>query len=150
MQPALAQVIERALAADPTDRYASAREFLEALRGAAAGAAVPAGPRASPGSRRGARWLIGAAAVAVLAALAFDGGGRRPFDPRRVAIAGMSNETGDSALSYLEVLTTARLTAALAGPRGLRVVTSAIMVPPRLSPGLEVDSLDDRARLRIA
>ena len=60
----------------------------------------------------------------------------------------MSNETGDSALSYLGSLATDRLTAALANTPGVHVVLSATVIPSRVNPGVQIDSLDDPARLR--
>jgi TolB-like protein len=60
----------------------------------------------------------------------------------------MSNETGDSALSYLGPLATDHLTAALGNTPGVRVVVSARIIPSRVNAGVQVDSLDDPARLR--
>jgi TolB-like protein len=76
------------------------------------------------------------------------GSTRDRLEPRRVVVARLSNETGDSALSYLGGLAADRLTATLAGVPGFEVVTSARVIPSRRSAGLQVDSLDDPARLR--
>jgi hypothetical protein len=65
-----------------------------------------------------------------------------------VVVARLSNETGDTALSYLGGLAADRLTASLAGIPGLEVATSARVIPSRLTTGLRVDSLDDPSRLR--
>jgi len=143
--PAVGQVITRSLAPDPADRYGSAGEFLEALHDAASGVAEPGAGRASPAWGL-ARWWIGA--VVALGVLALYATRSRSLDPRRVVVARMSNETGDSALSYLGSLATDRLTAALANTPGVQVVLSATVIPSRVNSGVQVDSLDDPARLR--
>ena len=97
---------------------------------------------------RWARWSIGVLAAGALSLLAFFGTGHETLDPRRVVIARMSNETGEGRLSYLGPLATDRLTEALAQTRGLRVATSATIIPSQVNPGLQVDTLDDPARLR--
>ena len=137
---AVEALLDKALAADPADRFASASEFLAALRGRER---IRRPSRAS-------RWLMGVLAAAALAALVFfgDADGRPALEPRRVVVARLSNETGDSALAYLGALAADRLTASLAGIPGLEVVTSARIIPSRLTTGLKVDSLDDPARLR--
>jgi len=60
----------------------------------------------------------------------------------------MSNETGESTFAYLGGLATDRLTASLARAPGVKVVTSATIIPSRLTTGLQVDSLDAPERLR--
>jgi TolB-like protein len=74
---------------------------------------------------------------------------RRPsFDPARIVVARLSNETGDSTLGYLGELAADRITASLAGLQGIEVVTSATIIPSRLTTGLQVDTLDDPSRLQ--
>jgi eukaryotic-like serine/threonine-protein kinase len=144
--PAIGQVIAKSLAPDPAARYGSAREFLEALHGAATGAAEPGITISASRAWSLARWWI--VAVAVLGALALYATRSRSFDPTRVVVARMSNETGDSTLSYLGPLATDHLTAALANTPGVHVVVSATIIPSRVNSGVQVDSLDDPARLR--
>ena len=141
----LGEVITRSLAPDPSHRYRSASEFLEALHAAAGDGPEPRARRSSPAWGL-ARWWIGAALG--LGLLALYATWPKSLDPRRVVVARMSNETGDSALSYLGSLATDRLTAALANTPGVHVVLSATVIPSRVNPGVQVDSLDDPARLR--
>jgi eukaryotic-like serine/threonine-protein kinase len=141
--PELAALVEQSLAADPAERVPTAGAFLAALHGPA-GSAAPAKPRL----RLRAEWLVPALGVAALAALGLHDRGPRTLDVRRVVVARLSNETGDSALSYVGGLAADRLTASLAGMAGLHVATSARVIPSRLTTGLQVDSLDDPGRLR--
>jgi TolB-like protein len=138
-------VVERAIAADPADRFATAADFLVALRSPSGAVPSPARPARSWPRLRGTIGMVGAGA---LVALAIHDTGRPRFDPRRIVVARLSNETGDSSLSYLSPLATDHLTAALAGAPGITVVTSATIMPSRLTRGLKVDSLDDPERLR--
>ncbi len=140
--PELAALVEQSLAADPAERVPTAGAFLAALH-EPAGIAAPARRR-----RRLAEWLVPALGVAALAALGLHDRGPRTLDVRRVVVARLSNETGDSALSYVGGLAADRLTASLAGMAGLHVATSARVIPSRLTTGLQVDSLDDPGRLR--
>ena len=145
VSPELEAVVSKALAPDPADRFASATEFLAALRSPPA---LPAGrPRLLGGSRR-LRWTAALLGVVGLATLARYGAGRSELDPRRIVVARMSNETGESTFTYLGGLATDRLTASLAGAPGITVVTSATIIPSRLTTGLQVDSLDAPERLR--
>jgi serine/threonine-protein kinase len=139
----VAAVLATALAADPAERFSGVTEFLAALRAPDRMAPAAAG-------RRRWRWLLPGAAAVALAALVLygEGEGRRALEPRRVVVARLSNETGDTALSYLGSLAADRLTASLAGIPGLEVATSARVIPSRLTTGLRVDSLDDPSRLR--
>jgi serine/threonine protein kinase len=144
----LEAVVDKALASDPDDRFATAAEFLSALRSPPTGRLVRPG---SLGSRL--RWgaaLLGGLAAAALAfrALVRYGDGRSGLDPRRIVVARMSNETGESTFAYLGSLATDRLTASLAGTPGIRVVTAATIIPSRLTTGLQVDSFDAPERLR--
>jgi TolB-like protein len=144
----LEAVVDKALASDPDDRYATAAECLSALRSPSAGRL---GRRGSAGSLvRWAAALLGGLAAAALAfgALARYGGSRPELDPRRIVVARMSNETGESTFTYLGALATDRLTASLAGTPGIRVVTAATIIPSRLTTGLQVDSFDAPERLR--
>jgi eukaryotic-like serine/threonine-protein kinase len=146
VSPELQAVVAKALAPDPADRFASATEFLAALRSPPA---LLEGRRGSRGRSRQLRWtaaLLGG--VVALATLARYGAGPSELDPRRIVVARMSNETGESTFAYLGGLATDHLTASLAGTPGIKVVTSATIIPSRLTTGLQVDSLDAPERLR--
>jgi serine/threonine protein kinase len=145
VSPELDALIGRALAADPADRVPTATAFLAALRAPA----EPAGPaRQRSRLRLRAQWILPALGVTALAALGLHDRRPLPLDVRRVVVARLSNETGDTAMSYLGGLAADRLTASLAGLPGFEVVTSARVIPSRLTTGLSVDSLDDPGRLR--
>jgi serine/threonine-protein kinase len=140
----LAATVERALAADPADRFPTVTSFLAALQS----------PQANPSNthRPRVRSLLGWAgallvAAALMALVLLYGTGHSTLDPRRIVVARLSNETGDSTLAYLGGFATDRLTASLVGSPGVKVVTSATIIPSRLTTGLQVDSLDDPARL---
>jgi eukaryotic-like serine/threonine-protein kinase len=137
----LEAVLQRSLAADPADRYQSAADWLEALR--------ETRRRSQPAARRPkvVRWLVGLALVIGVGLLVYGDPARPALDRRRVVIARMSNETGDSTLGYVGSLLADRLTASLARVPGIRVATSVVVLPSRVNPGLVVDSLDDPARL---
>jgi eukaryotic-like serine/threonine-protein kinase len=146
VSPQLEAVVGRALAADPADRFASATDFLAALRSPTGDLPSAARPTRS---RRRLRWPIGVVSAGAFVALAIHAAGQPRFDPRRVVVARLSNETGDSSFSYLSPLATDHLTASLAGAPGITVVTSATVLPSRLAPGLQLDSLDDPERLHV-
>jgi eukaryotic-like serine/threonine-protein kinase len=144
VSPQLEAVVQRALAADPADRYATATDFLAALRapdGALAGAARPKRQR-----RLG--WSVAMVGAVALAGLGIHDTREPRFDPGRMVVARLSNETGDSSLSYLGSLAADHLTGSFAGTPGIVVVTSATIMPSRLTGGLRLDSLDDPERLR--
>jgi serine/threonine-protein kinase len=142
VSPHLEAVVKRAMAADPADRFATATDFLAALRSPAGGLSSEARPTRG---RHRLRWPIGMVGAAAFVALAIHDTGQPRLDPRRIVVARLSNETGDSSLSYLSPLATDHLTATLAGAPGMVVVTSATIMPSRL---LRMGSLDDPERLR--
>ncbi len=86
----LDRTLARALARDPTQRFANGAEFREALTASTA----PPRPRRLV-------WMgAGAAALALIgAALAFLPRRAESLDPKRVVVAGFENKTGDSALA---------------------------------------------------
>ncbi len=142
----LEMVIRKAMDPDPAQRFASAADFLAALR--SPDNETMAG-QSNPRRRRRVRWATGLIGTSALLALGIQDVERPRLDPHRVVVALPSNETGDSSLSYLGHLTADRLTAALAGAPGLTVVTSATTMPSRLTRGIQDDSLDDPLRLRL-
>ena len=140
--PAVAAAVEKALAADPADRFPTAAAFLTSLR-----SAPDELPARGPHGRRQTRWVAALTIAGTVAAVLLYDTRRPPFDPARIVVARLSNETGDSTLGYLGELAADRITASLAGHRGIEVVTSATIIPSRLTTGLQVDTLDDPSRL---
>jgi serine/threonine protein kinase len=138
----LEAVVERAIAADPDERFATVTDFLVALRSPAD---TLLSTTRSTRNRHRLHWTIRMVGVSALVALGLHDSGEPRFDPRRAVVARLSNETGDSSLSYLSALATDHLTAALARAPGIVVVTSATIMPSRLTRG---DSLDGPERLR--
>jgi TolB-like protein len=141
--PAVAAAVEKALAADPADRFPTAAAFLTSLR-------VPQVEEPSARGVHGRRrtpWMLALAIAATVAAALLYDTRRLSFDPARIVVARLSNETGDSTLGYLGELAADRITASLAGRQGIEVVTSATIIPSRLTTGLQVDTLDDPSRL---
>jgi serine/threonine-protein kinase len=141
VSPHLEAVVATAIAADPADRFATATDFLAALRSPAA--TVPSVAR--PARRPWLRWTMGMIGAGALVALAIHDTGQPRVDPRRIVVARLSNETGDSSFSYLSPLATDHLTASLAAAPGIVVVTSATLMPSSLA---RVDSRNDPERLR--
>ncbi len=167
--PALVAAIARAMEEDPNRRFptgAALAAALEAagLEAAAAsgdppGAAGTAGFRAEAGvgAARG-RWRFAGAGLSALGVIAVVGmlatlgtrapaRPRAPLDPHRVAVAALSNETGDSSLAPLGHLVAAWITDRLTRTAGVEVVTSAIVVPAQHDTHRTGDSLDDPERL---
>jgi hypothetical protein len=132
--PHVSAAVQKALAIDPEARFQRVEDFVAALAGA---------DRHPPtarlrAARRGARGLAVAVAVVVaglaIAALAYVAG-RSPgsnstvLDPRRVAVASLSNETEDTRLAPLGPLIAAWITDRLGRIRTLQVVPSAVVAP---------------------
>jgi serine/threonine-protein kinase len=129
---AISQVVTRAMAMDPADRYATAEEFAEDLRKRAAAAAGVEQPLAL--TRRSSRWIAIVLAVALL--LGAGGGAliswrfsqRRPAPASAaaaitVAVVPLTNNTGDSRSDYLGVGTSYVLAAGLFPLPGVNVVS---------------------------
>ena len=141
---ALAEAVDRALAIDPADRFPTVASFLAAIRSPQTQPANTRRPKARSAIGWGGALLVGAGLLAV----GLYGPRRSNLDPGRIVVARLSNETGDTALAYLGGLAADRLSASLAADGRVRVVASATVIPSRLTTGLQVDSLDDPARLR--
>jgi serine/threonine-protein kinase len=118
--------VQQALAVDPAERFARVEDFVVALGGP---------PIARPRrSRRRARALTAVAGALALAAIALlpvrpVSGRLPPLDPRRVAVAALSDETGDARLATLGSLVADWITDRLSRVKGVEVVTSATVVP---------------------
>jgi serine/threonine-protein kinase len=130
---ALEDVINRALAKVPADRYQTAEQFAHAMAAASTGTVsrVTAAPRLPAPVKR--RWLVLAAAlVAVLAGLGwmvFGGKGNAGppaaggLDPHRVAVLYFADASPDSSLGYLADGLTEALIADLGEVRTLDLVS---------------------------
>jgi serine/threonine-protein kinase len=146
----LARLIERALAKTPADRFATARQFAEALAGADQG-------RREPSARGGrARTLLrGTAVLAVLAGLGWwayrtwhpAAGGPRQIES--LAVLPLDNMSHDSGQAYFVDGMTEALIADLSKIRALRVVSrrsvmryKAVAKPlPEIARELHVDAV---------
>jgi serine/threonine-protein kinase len=146
----VASVVEKALAVDPADRYPSAADFAEAL----VAARRQAGTEGARRGRRSRGAILGAGAALLVAAAML--GARRPhaarpsrLDPRRVAVAALSNETGDSTLAPVGDMVASWITDRLSRVAGIEVVTSATVVPAQHDAHLAQSAVDDPARLHL-
>src|SRR5262249_52237211 len=142
---ALADAVEKSLALEPAERFASARDFDSALD------LVEQHWNASvrlPSIRRRFALVAGPlilTAVALLAARPHLG--HRRLNPRRIAVAGLSNETGDSTADPLGRMVKSWIMDRLSRTAGVTVVTSAIVVPARHDEHLAASDVDDPERL---
>ena len=123
------QAIERALAKVPADRFATAREFAEAL--AAPDPAPEPDPELpgrapAPLSPRQRKVTLAALAVLPLVLMGDWGLPRRPeqiaLDPKRVIVAPFTNNTGDPSLTTLGDMTADQLASGIAEIQLVQVV----------------------------
>jgi hypothetical protein len=142
VRPALAAVVDKALAIEPEDRFASGAEFAAAL----AAAQRRRGPRLSWG---GVALAAGSLALTAISLVAARVPHRHPgwFNPRRVAVAALSNETGDSTLTPVGRMVAAWITDRLGRTPGVAVVTSATVVPAQHDAHFSDTDTDDPERL---
>jgi TolB-like protein len=144
---AVAEAAEKALAIEPADRFPTAAEFRAALV-----AARRAGTGGLRTERLGLRSLGLAAGSLALAAIALTAsrstpGHRARLNPRRVAVAALSNETGDTTLAPLGSMIASWITDRLSRTPGVTVVTSAIVVPAQHDQHFAESDVDDPTRL---
>ena len=127
--PGVEQAIERALAKVPADRFATAREFAEAL--AAPDPAPEPDPELpgrapAPLSPRQRKVTLAALAVLPLVLMGDWGLPRRPeqiaLDPKRVIVAPFTNNTGDPSLTTLGDMTADQLASGIAEIQLVQVV----------------------------
>jgi eukaryotic-like serine/threonine-protein kinase len=144
---AVALATEKALAIEPADRFATAADFRAAL-GTAGGRGI-AGLRAATVGRRGFTLAVGSLALAAVALAASRGtpGHRARLNPLRVAVAALSNETGDTTLAPLGSMVASWITDRLSRTPGVRVVTSAIVMPAQHDQHFAESDVDDPTRL---
>ena len=90
-------------------------------------------------------WTGGAVGAALYGVAIHDSGQPR-FDPDEFVVARLSMRRATA--FHTSLLSTGQSYASLAGAPGIVVVTSATIMPSRLTPGLQEDSLDDPERLR--
>jgi len=144
---AVAAAVEQALAFEPSERFATVMDFAQAL------AAPARRDRLSLGrvARRIAAVTgpLALGAVVLLATqLPHRRIGRTGLNPRRVAVAAPSNETGDSTLAPLGAMVASWITDRLSRSGTVEVVTSATVVPAQRDAHLAGNGLDDPDRLR--
>jgi serine/threonine-protein kinase len=142
---AVAAAVERALELDPADRFSSVADFTAAFA-----SAEQDQRQAIRGVRRGgvavAVASLGLAVVALLAA-EIPRHHRTRFNPSRVAVAALSNETGDTTLTSLGDMVASWITDRLGSASGVSVATSAIVVPAHYDQHFARPEVDDPERL---
>lgn len=144
---AVAAAVDKALAIDPADRFPSAANFEEALAAVYRTGGVGE-HQAAPRGRRGLAAGAGAVVLGAIAVLTMQAHGHPArLDPRRVAVAALSNETGDSTLTPLGRMVASWITDRLGSAAGIEVVTSATVVPAQHDQHLAQSDVDDPARL---
>jgi serine/threonine-protein kinase len=132
--------VAKALAVDPAARFATIPEFMTALE------TRKGHPRNAP------RWRVGALVgglglVATSLLVGWPADPRAGLDPRRVAVAALSNETGTDSLNALGALVDAWITDRLSRAGVVEVVTSATVVPAQRDGRVAGSALDDPERL---
>jgi eukaryotic-like serine/threonine-protein kinase len=125
--PLLSQVIARALAPDPLERYDTAESLVADLQqvehqlsGASPGATLPL-MRSGPGYIIAVGLLL-LGLMSAVAALRHHG--RVRLDPHRVTVADFRNQTGDTALASIGPLASDMISAGLTSIPGLTVINS--------------------------
>ena len=143
----VSDAVQRALAVDPAERFERAEDFAAALRGRRR--RLIAGLR--PASVGGRGFAVVACGLALAAMTLFarqpPSGQAARLDPRRVAVAALSNETGDTRLAPLGPLVAAWITDRLGRAGTVEVVTSAIVVPAQHDEHTAGEAWDEPERL---
>jgi len=145
---AVSAAVQKALAVDPEERFPRAEDFAAALRAPETHRGF-AGFRLAGFGGRGFAMVAGGLALAALTLLS----GHRPpvgpprLDPRRVAVAALSNETRERRLGPLGPMVAAWITDRLGEVQGVEVVQSAIVMPAQHDQHTMRGAWDDPARL---
>ena len=154
--------VMRALAKAPIDRFATAREFADALSSGAVAASAPA-PRARPGQWRGITVAAGIVVVAIVGAYLFTrrgtSSGAGPASAiRSIAVLPLDNYSADSTQAYFAEGMTDELTSDLAMISQLRVTSrgSAMQFTgskrpptPEIARALNVDAVVEGSVTRV-
>ncbi len=157
------RAVMHALAKAPADRFATAREFVEALSSGTAAAPFPA-PGAKPAAWRS--WAMASAALLVVAAVvgvvlwrrARPGTSGSPPTIRSIAVLPLDNYSADSSQDYFAEGMTDELTSDLATIRQLQVTSrgSAMQFKgsnrppaPEIARALDVDALVEGSVTRV-
>jgi serine/threonine-protein kinase len=157
-----------ALAKEPSDRFATARAFAEALLApAVSGASTPGGGQPA---RRRRRAVVGLGAAGVLAVAAITwyaasshsgaspGAAQAPAEIRSIAVLPLDNYSGDPSQDYFAEGMTDELTTALATVSQLRVISrgSAMQfqgrnrpATPEIAKTLDVDAVVEGSVVRV-
>lgn len=128
--PWVDEVVAKAMARSPADRFTTADQFRKAVAGHGADGAI-AGHMSSPGAQRGRPrrflWMATGASALVLVAsgIAFLPRRTASLDPKRVVVAGFENRTGDPALGPVGDIATDYIARGLAATRLLHDVFDA-------------------------
>ena len=161
VRPGLETAVMRALAKAPADRFATAREFADALSSGTVAAPAPAGS-SSTRSRRGLALAIGLLLVAVLGVYLYRQ--RRPAGSgpggaiRSIAVLPLDNYSADSTQEYFAEGMTDELTSDLAMISQLRVTSrgSAMQFKggnrpptPEIARALDVDAIVEGSVTRV-
>jgi serine/threonine-protein kinase len=145
---AVSAAVQKALAVDPAARFERVEDFAAELRAPGKRSRIAELRPARRGGRGLAVFASGLALVAVtLLAGQPPSGPASPLDPRRVAVAALSNETGDVRLSPLGPLVAAWITDRLGRTGTVEVVTSATVVPAQHDDAATQRAGDDPERL---
>jgi TolB-like protein len=142
----LRAVLERALAVDPSQRFATAAELAGALRALTRETAVPLAARHID-RRRVVRFGLVAATIIVASGAAIAFRYRRASDDASIAILPFANTSGDKNLAYLSAGIADELLSAISDIEGIRALSQTS------TNALRVGGLDARsaaARLGVA
>ena len=149
---AVEQSVMRAMAKAPADRFPTAAAFAEGLTVPRESGTVPVAPRQTSDRR----WLLAAAALAVVIALAVAAYVLRPrptvaLDPKLIAVAPFRVSGAAQELGYLREGMIDLAAARLTGEGSARAVDPrSVMLAWRRAAGSDADDLPESAALEVA